>query len=69
MAIFLDCLWLYQLAATTQLQVDQTCPMGYIFAYVFSQRILKDLNQLYTSMMDIMGERFEGIVPSNVKIQ
>ena len=64
MAVFLDCPRIHQLAATTQLQVDQTCPVISIFSHMFSQRIFNDLNQLGTFWMEAICERFELIVLS-----
>ena len=62
--LYLYCLLLQQLASSTRLQVDQTCPMGYIPAHILIQRVFKDINQSYTSVMDAIGERFEGLAPS-----
>ena len=49
--------------AYTRLQVNQTCPMGYILAHILSLRRFKDINLLDTSMMEAIGERFKGVVP------
>ena len=66
MAVYWYFLRLHQLVASTQLQVDQTCPMGYILAHILIRRSFKELNQSDTSLMDATGERFEGVVPSHV---
>ena len=63
MAVFLDFPRLHQLASTAQIQVYQTCPVGSIFAHVFSRRRFNELNHLDTSVVDVIGERFEVIVP------
>ena len=65
MAILLNCLRLLQLSATTQPQVYHTYPVGSIFYQVFVQRRFNELIQLDTSFMDVMVERFEGIVSSH----
>ena len=63
MAVFLDFTWIHQLSATNRLKVDQTCPMGFTFAHVFSQKVFNYLNKLDTSVMDTIEERFKGIFP------
>ena len=65
MAISLYCQRLHQLSETTQLHVDQTCPIGYILVRVLIQSRFKDLNQSDTSLIDAIGGRFEGVVPSH----
>ena len=65
MAAYLYCPRLHQLAVSTRLQVYQTCPVGYILAHILSRRSFKEINQLDTSVMDAIGKRFEGVVPSH----
>ena len=63
MALYLYCPRIHQLTASNRIQVDQTCPVGYILAHILSLSIFKELNQLYTSVMDAIGKRFEVVVP------
>ena len=65
MAVFLDWSRLHQLATPTQIQVDQTCPVGYIFYHVFIRSIFNKINQSGTYVMDAIGDRFKVIVPSH----
>ena len=65
MAVYLYCLRLHQLAASTQLQVNQNYPLGYILDQILIQRIFKYINQSDTYLVDAIGERFEGVVPSH----
>ena len=65
MAVYVYCPWLHQLAMSTRLQVHKTCPVGYILAHILNQRSFKELNQSDTSVMDAIGERFEGVVLSH----
>ena len=53
----------HQMGVTNRLQVDKTCPVGYILAHVLIQRSFKELNQLETSVMGVIDKRFEGVVP------
>ena len=39
--------------------------MGCILSHVLIRRSFKELNQYHTSMMDAIGNRFEGVVPSH----
>ena len=64
MDVYLHCLRLHQLATSTRLEVDQTCPVVYILAHILNQRIFKELNQSDTFVMDAIDERFEVLVPS-----
>ena len=65
MDVYLYCPRIHQLAASTRIQVDQTCPVGYILAQILTSRSFKEINQLDTSVMDAIGESFEGVVPSH----
>ena len=65
MAVFLDSLRPHYLAVTTWIQVDQTCPVGYISSHLFIRRSFNDLNQLAASVMDTICKKYEGIVPSH----
>ena len=65
MSVYLYCLCLHQLDVSTRIQVDQTFPVGYILAHILSQSVCKEINQPYTSVMDVIGKRFEGVVPSH----
>ena len=65
MAVYLYCPRLHQLAASTRLQVDQTCSVGYTLSHILIWRSFKDLNQSDTSVMDAIGKRFEGLLPSH----
>ena len=69
MAVYLYCLRLHQLAASTRLQVDQTCPVVSILFQVLSLSKFKEINQLYTYAMEAIGDRFEGVVLSHVQTQ
>ena len=62
MAFLMDFPWIHQLAATTWSQVDQTCPVGYIFVHVFTQRSFNEIKKLDTSVMDAIYDRFKVIV-------
>ena len=61
--IYLYCPWLHQLAASTQLKVDKTCPIGYILDQILSQRSFKDIKQSDSSVTNTIGKRFEDVVP------
>ena len=63
MDIYLYYLRIHQLAVFTRLQVDQTCPVGYILSRLLRRRIFKDLNQSENCVMDVIGERFGGVFP------
>ena len=65
MAVYVYYPRLHQLITSTRIQVDQTCPVGYILAHILSRRIFKDLNQLDSSVMDAIGKRFKGVLPSH----
>ena len=65
MAVYVYFPRLHQLGVSTWIQVDQTCPVGYILAQILIQSRFKELNQLDTSVMYAIGERFEGVVPSH----
>ena len=69
MDVLLELPRLHQLAVTTRSQVDQTCPMRFIFSHVFIQRRSNEVNQLDTSAVEAIGNRFKGIVPKHGIIQ
>ena len=56
---------IHQLAVTNHPQVDQTFPMSYITARVFSQSIFSKIHQSYDSGMDAIVKRLEIVVPSH----
>ena len=63
MAVSLYCLRIHQLVASTQIQVDQTCPVGSVLDHILIIRSFEELNQSENSVMDAIGKRFEGVVP------
>ena len=65
MAVSLYCPLIHQLAVSTRIQVDQTCPLVSILAHILTQRRLEEIIHFEIPVMDATGKKFEGVVPSH----